>query len=232
MKSLVLLVGLLLLLASCLNTEGDEVGECTDRADNDRDGLFDCDDPDCFGSPACSGDDDSGGDDDDAGDDDTAMPDDDTAMPDDDTAMPDDDTAMPDDDTEDGASYSGTVEMNLTSVSWPLDDVACVGEVSGVLGATALVGSGSCWTDAWMLEVELPLDFACSVAGGQLEGAGSLYMDAASSGLLPDETFALTGSYSETNQQIEATLDNDPSGDVDVEIDGALWMSPLSVEPG
>ena len=25
--------------------EGDDVGECNDGADNDRDGLFDCDDP-------------------------------------------------------------------------------------------------------------------------------------------------------------------------------------------
>lgn len=33
--------------------EGDNAGECSDAADNDRDGLFDCDDPDCSGSPDC-----------------------------------------------------------------------------------------------------------------------------------------------------------------------------------
>ena len=33
--------------------EGDDIGECSDLADNDRDGLFDCDDPDCSGSPVC-----------------------------------------------------------------------------------------------------------------------------------------------------------------------------------
>ena len=33
--------------------EGDEVGECSDLADNDQDGLFDCDDPNCSGSPTC-----------------------------------------------------------------------------------------------------------------------------------------------------------------------------------
>jgi hypothetical protein len=33
--------------------EGDEPGECLDGADNDQDGLFDCDDPDCSGAPAC-----------------------------------------------------------------------------------------------------------------------------------------------------------------------------------
>ena len=32
--------------------EGDDAGECNDGADNDRDGLFDCDDPDCAGSPS------------------------------------------------------------------------------------------------------------------------------------------------------------------------------------
>ncbi len=35
--------------------EGDEPGECTDGADNDMDGLFDCDDSDCEGSPDCQG---------------------------------------------------------------------------------------------------------------------------------------------------------------------------------
>jgi len=35
--------------------EGDLPGECSDGADNDRDGLFDCDDPDCAGAPVCKG---------------------------------------------------------------------------------------------------------------------------------------------------------------------------------
>jgi alpha-tubulin suppressor-like RCC1 family protein len=34
-------------------SEGDDPGECSDFADNDEDGLFDCDDPDCAGSPDC-----------------------------------------------------------------------------------------------------------------------------------------------------------------------------------
>ncbi|MCB9670097.1 MAG: hypothetical protein H6734_11540 [Alphaproteobacteria bacterium] len=33
--------------------EGDDPGECSDDADNDRDGLFDCDDDDCAGAAAC-----------------------------------------------------------------------------------------------------------------------------------------------------------------------------------
>ena len=66
--------------------EGDDPGECSDGADNDRDSFYDCDDQDCFGSPDCSGDDDDAtGDDDDAtGDDDDATGDDDDATGDDD----------------------------------------------------------------------------------------------------------------------------------------------------
>ena len=33
--------------------EGDIIGECSDGADNDRDGMFDCDDPNCAGAPVC-----------------------------------------------------------------------------------------------------------------------------------------------------------------------------------
>ena len=35
------------------NYEGDDPGECEDDADNDRDGLFDCNDSDCKGSKVC-----------------------------------------------------------------------------------------------------------------------------------------------------------------------------------
>ena len=35
--------------------EGDEAGECNDDADNDMDGLFDCNDPGCIGSEICGG---------------------------------------------------------------------------------------------------------------------------------------------------------------------------------
>lgn len=51
----------LLLLAACsspppeeVRYEGDDAGECSDGADNDRDGGFDCDDSDCALSPDCS----------------------------------------------------------------------------------------------------------------------------------------------------------------------------------
>ncbi|HCH65214.1 MAG TPA: hypothetical protein DFR83_20585, partial [Deltaproteobacteria bacterium] len=34
--------------------EGDNEGECTDGADNDRNGLYDCDDPGCASGPDCA----------------------------------------------------------------------------------------------------------------------------------------------------------------------------------
>ncbi len=65
-------------LALCLTTgcfgepeveefEGDAPGECSDDADNDQDGLFDCDDDDCEGSDDCDETSDEEGSDDDTG---------------------------------------------------------------------------------------------------------------------------------------------------------------------
>jgi len=101
----------LLILATVLVTwscqaetaEGQFPGDCNDGADNDMDGLFDCDDETCAGSPLCEG----------AGDDDDTVPvgDDDTvAVGDDDTGPPgDDDTGGPpgDDDTHGGGGGDG-----------------------------------------------------------------------------------------------------------------------------
>ncbi|MFH1463371.1 MAG: Ig-like domain-containing protein [Pseudomonadota bacterium] len=42
-----------LLLLGCSNPEGYVPGECFDGADNDGDGLYDCDDADCEGAPGC-----------------------------------------------------------------------------------------------------------------------------------------------------------------------------------
>ncbi len=46
-------MSLLLVLLACGEKEGDDPGECTDGADNDSDGYFDCADNDCWGSPDC-----------------------------------------------------------------------------------------------------------------------------------------------------------------------------------
>ena len=63
-----LLSCLVLFVWSCgVNSETDEEGGCSDGADNDSDGDFDCYDSDCAGHQDCAGgdDDDSAGDDDD-----------------------------------------------------------------------------------------------------------------------------------------------------------------------
>ncbi len=49
------LLGAVLMLSACgeVEYEGDAAGECVDGADNDRNGLFDCFDAGCAGSPDC-----------------------------------------------------------------------------------------------------------------------------------------------------------------------------------
>jgi len=44
-----------LMILACRGPEGTEVGDCADGADNDGDGLFDCDDDGCAGAPDCGG---------------------------------------------------------------------------------------------------------------------------------------------------------------------------------
>ena len=99
--------------------EGDEPGECDDGADNDQDGLFDCDDPNCFGAPVCQdGDDDD--DDDSTGDDDdsTAGDDDDSTVGDDDdsTVGDDDDSTVGDDD--DSTTAAGAPLIQNATWQW------------------------------------------------------------------------------------------------------------------
>ena len=71
---------LALFLPACATDliEGDDPFECSDGADNDRDGMFDCNDQDCFSSPDCGSDDD---DDSHPGDDDDVIGDDDDVVP-------------------------------------------------------------------------------------------------------------------------------------------------------
>ncbi|MBN2530536.1 MAG: endoglucanase A [Deltaproteobacteria bacterium] len=62
-----ILIALVILICACSdknsadnpnndNYEGNAAGECGDDIDNDNDRLFDCDDPDCSGSPVCTSD--------------------------------------------------------------------------------------------------------------------------------------------------------------------------------
>ena len=108
------ILGLMILLVVPLGCvkETDPEAECDDGKDNDLDGLYDCDDPDCAGVAGCPpapGDDDdaTSGDDDDVtpGDDDDATPgdDDDATADDDDSGAGDDDDSGVGDDDDSGA---------------------------------------------------------------------------------------------------------------------------------
>jgi len=80
--------------------EGDEAGECTDGADNDQNGLFDCNDPNCSGSPDCA-----------APDDNNTQPDDNNTQPDDNNTQPDDNNTQPDDNNTEPQLWQ---DVNLT----------------------------------------------------------------------------------------------------------------------
>jgi len=106
--------------------EGNEPNECSDGADNDSDGYFDCEDRDCWGAPAC----DENGDDDDNSDDDDAA-DDDDASDDDDSADDDDDASDDDDGSDDGVTpwidtvdylYDGVGMFTFTIEAYDPDD--------------------------------------------------------------------------------------------------------------
>jgi hypothetical protein len=66
MKKIVLISSLSLFALACSEKvgddakEGSEPGQCEDGADNDGDGYYDCEDNDCFTSPACTGEVDTG----------------------------------------------------------------------------------------------------------------------------------------------------------------------------
>jgi hypothetical protein len=101
--------------------EGDDSGECSNDADDDGDGLFDCADPDCAGAAVCAGDDDDSSlsDDDDAGPDD----DDSAADDDDDSGAPDDDDAGDDDDSAEPCTGPNTGSLSFDGV----DDYVALG---------------------------------------------------------------------------------------------------------
>ena len=130
-----LALALVQLCACPADVEGDDPGECSDGADNDRDLMFDCDDPDCAASPACDGvvDDD----DDNLDDDDSGPPDDDDAG--DDDSGGDDDDAVDDDDS--------TIDPGDVVLAEPV----------------VLPGDDPCYAGAWAAEdlSSVEIDFSC-----------------------------------------------------------------------
>ena len=183
-------LGLGVLLCGCMNVEGDLAGECTDAADNDRDGVFDCDDPDCFGSPDCDEPgDDAAGDDDDLGDDDTG--DDDTG--DDDTGVEDDDTG--DDDTSMPVSYAGVVYIEGDSGDWGMQFV-CEGEASASMDWSDgfLEGTGMCSGEVeWWDEITADLLFECQLSNDDVTGVMNVHFDEPIDQFLPDVLLEVSG---------------------------------------
>jgi len=147
------LVLLVLPLGACpADLEGDDPGECSDGADNDRDLLFDCDDPDCVASPACDGvvddDDSSNVDDDDVSDDDDGVDDDD----DDSSIGPDDivvaeHVVMPGDDP----CYAGFVaaeDMSSLEIDFDCEPTYGVFEEGQVVVGVDDEGGYLVWVDS------------------------------------------------------------------------------------
>ena len=54
-KALLFVLAAMTIIWSCQEgiVEGQNAGDCEDGADNDMDGLFDCSDDGCMGSPVC-----------------------------------------------------------------------------------------------------------------------------------------------------------------------------------
>ncbi|HJN72708.1 MAG TPA: hypothetical protein QGF58_02125 [Myxococcota bacterium] len=105
---------MLILFLACAEIEGDDPGECVDRADNDADGLFDCDDDGCVGSPDCTGEADADTDADTDSDTDADADSDTDADTDTDTDTDTDADADADADTDVGiASLKGTVLVGI-----------------------------------------------------------------------------------------------------------------------
>ncbi len=110
----VFVLGAALCVIGCSENEGEVPGGCGDGADNDGDGLFDCDDPDCTNSPDCDGDDDDVTDDDD----------DDVTDDDDDDVTDDDDDTVPQCDASFNVAEIDNQAMSMVFVSgslWVMD---------------------------------------------------------------------------------------------------------------
>ncbi|MED5374713.1 MAG: hypothetical protein VX899_27085 [Myxococcota bacterium] len=118
--------------------EGDVAGECSDGADNDADGYFDCDDNDCWGAPDC--------------DEDQTSNSDDTGSGGDDTGSGGDDTGNSGDPV--GAKWTGlqvvyTLEWEFTLPVTGLSDCTQVFEGSGT--QTRVDSSGPHFDGTWEL---------------------------------------------------------------------------------
>ena len=221
MRTLILVLMSGLLLAACANIEGDAVGECSDGADNDRDGRFDCQDPDCFGAPSCQDDDDDSG----ATDDDDATPgDDDDATPGDD----DDTTAGDDDDHAGPIQVEGSAVFLIVTDIPQFEEFECVGTAAGEIDPdqSTLVGAGECMADVggWY-DIKVPFDFDCHLGQNSVTGLGTLYTDNVTMGMIDDMVMTLAGTYDESDWRVE--MDAEAEDDEETVVaTGTLVMDP------
>lgn len=181
------LIGSLLLLAPLLGcagllhgAEGVNAGECSDAADNDADGLFDCDDSDCVGSPSChsqiSGD--------------TGEPDSDDDSDTQDSGSDDTGDELPD---RSEGEYQGTIVGDLG------DGYACSGDVEFTIDARgAVAGRANC-------AVEGSYDFEGALTGDEDGGEVALVWVA----ILGDYEMVIDGAGTYADGGVEAELGYD-----------------------
>ena len=216
-------------LSGCVVSEGDDVGECTDRADNDRDGLFDCDDPDCFGSPDCVDDDDADDDTGSDGDDDTG--DDDTGSDGDDTADDDTGSGGDDDVTTAPVDYAGNVAIAGEEHNYGLT-IFCVGQATALVdfSSGAVVGEGVCHDEDFERWEGLQgdLTFECQIDANAVSGLMVVEFKDIVGTLLPPVELVIGGVYLEP----EATFDLTLVGDEDESFIAEGQMSLAPVDPG
>ncbi|TNE90883.1 MAG: hypothetical protein EP330_07135 [Deltaproteobacteria bacterium] len=152
-----------ILIACSARTEGEQLGDCVDRIDNDGDGLVDCDDPDC--DAACTeGDTDTDADSDSDSDTDTDCP----------------------NRVEEVFPRVGTTDAYVgTTIEARLDvpDANAVLAVPGVVGTSAIDGTRVVFTPSapltpstaytplitWGFDCELTWDFSTSAAGAPVD---------------------------------------------------------------
>lgn len=209
-----------LLLAACANVEGDAVGECSDGADNDRDGRYDCDDPDCFASPSCDGDDDDSA----SGDDDDTTPaDDDDATPgdDDDATAGDDD----DDDAVDTVDVTGTADFIVVTHMPQFEEFDCVGLAAAVVDPAAgtMVGDGECTAELG-ISLEVPFDFDVHLGQSSVTGSGTVYTSDVTGNLLEDLTLVVVGDYEAEPWELVMEAQGSDGGST-VTISGTISLS-------
>jgi hypothetical protein len=215
---------ILLLAMACgdddTRTEGTEPGDCSDGADNDADGDFDCDDSGCAGAPACDGmdggpldmgdDPADGGGEDGGGEDDGGAPD---------ACMPDVEICNGVDDDCDGEVDDGCCEAEtpLVDLLFVVDDSPDMAEaqatfVAEIPGLVAALNAGD--LDADGTADFAPVDLHAGVVSTDM-GSGGITVPTCSNAAFGDDGILQTSGSTEGScaSSYPAVLELAPSGD-------------------